>query len=342
MRKQKFIAVILMVALIVTMLPVNLIPGSGNDGNVQAATLTQFQQAVQTVAAQSKGKTRGQLGLPADEWCGYYADYVLKNALKNCGYSNYSDYYSSVDMPSATAIAQTVTNDTRWAEYFSWRNWTATPSGRTGTKSSNRSSYYPQVGDIVTVNWNSSSYVSPEHVALIIKVNSDGSFVTSEGNTMRSTYSRDTSPVAEYTYTKDYVRDGEPVYGRSGGNVVCIVRPYDPTKTSTPTIPGTRYIVNSNFYAYIIAKKTWKHLESVPPTSDMDRRNVTICKDGNKIYSAAQIWEFQPQGDGSYIIRSMYDDRVLEVYGGGTAVGANVCTAWLSQNYTHRWYLYQQ
>ncbi|MCQ2535098.1 MAG: CHAP domain-containing protein [Clostridia bacterium] len=193
---------------------------------------TSLQDEIYRYATKFKGKTREEVGLPEDEWCGYYADYVLKLAYRSCGYDNYRDYYPSSDMPSAHKVSQYIEDDTRWAEYYSWAEWEF--AGKVGVKTDNRDSYYPEVGDILTINWFSSKDSIPEHVAIIIKVNEDGSFVTSEGNTKRDTYTRDTSPVAEYTYTKTYERFDEVVYGKSTGAVVCAVRPHDPTRPTEP------------------------------------------------------------------------------------------------------------
>lgn len=211
-----------------------------NRTDVYATTL---QDEIYRIATRFKGKTREEVGLPEDEWCGYYADYVLKLAYRSCGYDNFRDYYPSSDMPTAHKVAQYIEDDTRWAEYYSWSEWEF--AGKVGIKTDNRDSYYPEVGDILTINWFSNSQYLPEHVAIIIKVNDDGSFVTSEGNTKRDTYTRDTSPVAEYTYTKTYERFDEVVYGRSTGAVICAVRPHDPTRPTEAKLGD--WIADHNF-----------------------------------------------------------------------------------------------
>lgn len=200
----------------------------GKQGVYADTMLTPLQEKIYKISQGFKGKTREEVGLPEDEWCGYYADYILKLAYRRCGYDNYKDYYPSPDMPSAVKVSQYIEDDTRWADYYSWTEWEY--AGKSGIKTDNRDDYYPQVGDILTINWFSSKDYIPAHVAIIIKVNDDGSFVTSEGNTRRDVYTRDESPVAEYTYTKTYEKYDELVYGRSTGAVVCAVRPHDPTK----------------------------------------------------------------------------------------------------------------
>lgn len=201
------------------------------DKEVSAATevtLSPLQEQIVKYASRFKGKTREEVGLPDDEWCGYYVDYILKLSYRYCGYDNYKDYYPSSDMPSATKIAQYIEDDTRWADYYSWTEWEY--GGKSSHKTDNRDDYYPEVGDILTINWFSRRNTLPQHIAIIIKVNDDGSFVTSEGNTRRDVYDRDNSPVIEYTYTKTYEKYDELVYGRYYGGVVCAVRPFDPTK----------------------------------------------------------------------------------------------------------------
>ncbi len=344
MRKQKLIAVILMIALVVTILPVNLIPGAGNDGNVQAATLTPFQQAIYTTVYNYKDKNATyvhnatQINVNGN-WCGYFLQYVLRTAYTSVGVNpdKYMPYSSSMSRVTVTADYM-YNNISDMYEYYSFRSWSFQGKDDPAPLSAKQSkypldSYQPRVGDLIFIDWDL-GYTddTPEHFEIITAVNSDGSFEISSGNySQKVTCGR----ICRLNSNKGLYE----CYADDHGEITGIAHVYDPTAN---TIPGTRYTASSNFYAYIIAKKTWKHLESIAPVSDMTRRNVTICTNGNEIYSAAQIWQFQPQSDGTFIIRSMYDDRVLEVYGGLTDLGSNVCTAWSNGADYQKWILYQQ
>ena len=52
---------------------------------------------------------------------------------------------------------------------------------------------------------------------------------------------------------------------------------------------------------------------------------------------------FRSQGDGSYIIKSCFDGKVLDVYGAGTTNYTNVWTyqQWGTDNGGQKWYIYQ-
>lgn len=74
-----------------------------------------------------------------------------------------------------------------------------------------------------------------------------------------------------------------------------------------------------------------------------------ICRDGsNVVLSAFEKatadfhWHFERQGDGSYIIQSLYDGRALDVTGAGNTSGTNVgiYDRWGDDNGAQKWYVY--
>ncbi|MCR4702994.1 MAG: RICIN domain-containing protein [Saccharofermentans sp.] len=291
---------------------------------------TQLQQAIASIG-NSANNTWTIDNVPdghPNNWCGDYANRVLQLAYQQCGYNNYWDYYCSSDMPGATRIAKTVPNDTRWAAYYSWSNWSFTVDNETrvGQKTSNRNSYEPQIGDIVTVAWDDESNASdPDHVGIIIGVNSNGSISVSEGNT--GSYA---PYVHTFTYTKQTINlsrnpsfNGESCYRRGGGTIVCIVRPYDPTAIT----PGAQWTEYDDFYAYLIVmndkdgNSAWKHL-----ASEGSDNNVQIASGGNQNTSDAQIWRFVRQSNNNYVIYNCKDGSCMDAYGAGTDNGTNVYT----------------
>jgi len=314
-----------------------------------AGGLTPFQQAVQSITSQAQGRYRQGLNsyfgwnIPQTAWCGYYADYVLRTALARCGYSNYSDYYSSGEMPGATRIARKESNDGRWQAYYSWNDWTF--SDRQGVATGNVSSYVPQVGDIVTINTGSNP--DPDHTAVICKVYSDNSFQTSDGNTgyssFRNTHGYEGGVDDMYVRTYDYSRSGSSSAFKGGcGNVVCIVRPYDPTAGSSShsvSELGSPWYPSDDFYAYIVKRDGWVHLESAG--NDGADHNVTLARGSNNDNYSGQLWRFEKQSNGTYVIYNQWDGYVLDAYNLGKTNGTNVTTYGVyNGGGNQQWYLY--
>ena len=336
-RFLSMILAVVTVASVVIVMPEEKVEAAGG--------LTPLQQAVQSVTSEAKGKYRKELNshfgwnIPQTSWCGYYADYVLRTALARCGYSNYRDYYSSDEMPGATRIARKESNDGRWQAYYSWNNWTY--SDRKGYATNNVSSYKPQVGDIVTINTGSDP--DPDHTAVICKVYGDNSFQTSDGNTgysaFRKAHGYEGSVDDMYVRTYDYSRSNSSSAFTGGcGTVVCIVRPYDPTSgsaTHSVSELGSPWYPSDDFYAWIVKKDGWVHLEST------SAHNVALASGGNNSNYEGQLWRFEKQSNGTYVIYNQADGYVLDAYNLGKSQGTNVQTySKYNGGGNQQWYLY--
>ena len=326
MKKQSHFSrsVSLLLSLALTLSVLVLSPAGSKTVNADS----QLQQAIASIgnSANDTWTIDNVPGATPGNWCGEYVRRVLQLAYQQCGYNNYGDYFNTSDITGATRIAQTLPNDTRWAAYYSWSDWYFSKNNTSGQKTSNRNSYEPQIGDIVTVAWDKEDNPSdPDHVGIIIGVNSNGSISVSEGNT-----NSHAPKVHTFTYTKQTINlsrepsfNGESCYRRNGGTIVCIVRPYDPTGIT----PGAQWTEYDDFYAYLIVmndkdgNSAWKHL-----ASEGSDNNVQIASGGNQNTSDAQIWRFVRQSNNNYVIYNCKDGSCLDAYGAGTDNGTNVYT----------------
>ena len=171
--------------------------------------------------------------------------------------------------------------------------------------------YTPQSGDLIIFDWSSNGYCykSPassygDHVGIVEYV-SNGYVHTIEGNSgspgsvKRRTYSLSSSEIKGY---------GIPNYSGSAASETGL---------------------DTDFYAYIINTASWKHL-----TNDSDNVSVrTLTGDSN------QVWYFSKQADGSYSIRSAYDEKALEADNFGSTPQTNVQTFNYSGNAAQLWYI---
>ncbi len=98
----------------------------------------------------------------------------------------------------------------------------------------------------------------------------------------------------------------------------------------TPPVPSN---LGDSFYAIILKRDAWKPIQNTGS-------NVELCTEKN---ISNEKWLFQRQGDGSYIIKSCFDGKVLDVYGAGTTNYTNVWTyqQWGTDNGGQKWYIYQ-
>ena len=90
--------------------------------------------------------------------------------------------------------------------------------------------------------------------------------------------------------------------------------------------------VGSGFAAIIIRTDIWKSIKN-------DNANVVLW---DELPNARYYWYFTRQSDGSYIIQSLYDSKVLDVCESGTTNGTNVqtCGAWGTDNGAQKWFVY--
>ena len=101
------------------------------------------------------------------------------------------------------------------------------------------------------------------------------------------------------------------------------------------TIPQSCLNLGDSFTALILRTDIWKPIFN-------DGSNVTLQTEKNR---AGEKWKFERQGNGSYIIQSLYDGKVLDVYGAGSADQTNVWTyeRWdndKTEQIAQRWYIY--
>lgn len=160
---------------------------------------TQFEEAVYNIAKAQLGKNYSTYVNPVDAWCGYYVNYILEQAYTQMGLNPY-DYIPRDTLKSASKTAEAYQKE-GYGECYSFTSWYKSDTNRSGYISENRNSYTPKVGDIILTETSKGLKNGPDHVAIIIQVNADGSFVTSEGNT-NTNLPIEKRVVREYTYVK--------------------------------------------------------------------------------------------------------------------------------------------
>ncbi len=88
----------------------------------------------------------------------------------------------------------------------------------------------------------------------------------------------------------------------------------------------------TDFYAYIIQTTEWRHLEARDG-------NVIVGQYGNDGHDPKQIWHFTKNSDGSYFIKNMYNDSMLDNYCEGTVAGNNVGAVEYNGCNAQKWYI---
>ena len=91
-----------------------------------------------------------------------------------------------------------------------------------------------------------------------------------------------------------------------------------------------------SFEGYLIVQKPWLHI-----VMNKDTGNVEIEPNSAARRTAQGCWRFDRQSDGSYIITSLYNGKVLDVSAASSADGTNVqvYTRWGGDNAAQRWFL---
>lgn len=96
-------------------------------------------------------------------------------------------------------------------------------------------------------------------------------------------------------------------------------------------IEGTPEVIDTNFYAYIVNTATNSYLIN-------DNGNVCFNKT-NSINENQKVWYFTKNDNDSFTIKSMYDNKVLDVYMDKDENGTNVQTFNRGENYANQqWY----
>ena len=177
-----------------------------------------FGKTVYSVAHVQLGQNYKKYGAGSTTpWCGYYVTYILRETYDRLG-SNYNQYVPYNSLHSASQIANAYKNGT-YGTYYAFTNWSY--NGIIMKKTNNITNCNPKPGDIVLTETQFGVDDGPDHVDIIIKVNSNGSFVTSEGNTGSGSIS--TRTVKEYTYNP-VSYNGVKTWQRAGCNgTTCLV-----------------------------------------------------------------------------------------------------------------------
>lgn len=152
-------------------------------------------------------------------------------------------------------------------------------------------------------------------------------------------------------FANDVLGAGLSVDGIYGARTVNVVRNFQSQHSLTVDgIAGTQTIskmlsvwqskvavsnpldLGSEFAAIILRTDIWKSIKN-------DNGNVVLW---DEKANAQYYWYFTRQSDGSYIIQSLYDGKVMDVYNAGTTNCTNVQTygAWGTDNGAQKWYIY--
>ena len=89
--------------------------------------------------------------------------------------------------------------------------------------------------------------------------------------------------------------------------------------------------LGNSFTGLIIRKDIWKTIRN-------NGTNVELYKEEE---NGMFYWVFTRQSDGSYVIKSEYDGKVLDAYGLGTANGTNVFASGYNGGNNQKWFIYQ-
>lgn len=141
--------------------------------------------------------------------------------------------------------------------------------------------------------------------------------------------------IQEGGYNGAYHEGWENAYGQTkyySSNLLTMIG-YIYLGDTSPTIPSGYLDHGQSFNAVIIRTDVWKHVTVNGDNVELSSENKGVAK---------QHWHFERQSDGSYIITSLYDGRVLDVSGAGTVNGTNigVYQKWGTDNGAQRWYIY--
>ncbi len=180
---------------------------------------TDWEKALNSVVDTTIGETYKCCNAPKGEaWCGYYGRYILLNAIKKaygCSAEEAKQMIPYNSLTGTCTTAYTFANNPSYGNYYSFADWSyyyeswqyGTWITAKGTNSYSSKNFTPKVGSIVLTETNERLSDGPDHIAIIIKVNNDGSFVTAEGNTNGNLSVCD-RVVKTYTYVKNTCKTG--------------------------------------------------------------------------------------------------------------------------------------
>ncbi len=167
---------------------------------------------------------------------------------------------------------------------------------------------------------------SSKHSLIVTQITDSGfSIIQANGSNNNEYSGHSACRVGTYTYTwNSYVSS---TYGKRGIAYIEMPREY--------TLPTNNYVnLGTGFYAVILNTNYWK-----PISYDTDGFIRLQSETG----TANQVWRFDRQSDGSYVISNAQNGYALEMYYGNTTNGNPVAACskdW--GGYYQRWYIYQQ
>ena len=193
--------------------------------------------------------------------------------------------------------------------------------------------YVPQPGDLIFYDWECTDSGDADHVGIVESC--DGYTITVIEGNLADGYK------APNGVRYDCVGYRDSRNGKQSVNIYSdVIAGYGtPDYDNAPNNYGNLWYPADDFYAWIVKKDGWVHLESA--SNGGKDHNVALAPGGNNGNYAGQLWRFEKQSNGTYVIYNQYDGYVLDAYGAGTTKGTNVYTyAEYVGGANQQWYLY--
>ena len=199
--KRKILSVLLAFCMVVVCCPIEITAASVESTNISSLVST---------ARKAKGKTRSQLGLPNDAWCGYFAGYCINNSSikdvlgkvsnSQCAYAIGLANWICNTKSAGTFYCFTSQHTSRVKELY--------PELKDGgkVKKTTRKSFTPAPGDFVEFSW-SPDTTAFDHVGIVTDV---------KGNNI--TYIDGNSSLGNYTKVVSHTR------AKTSANIIGYIR----------------------------------------------------------------------------------------------------------------------
>ena len=199
----------------------------------KAISTSPYESILETIAENEIGNNYKKYGGGSDTpWCGYAARYIALEAIKEAyGYDTATAKslipYDQLSGACTTAYAYMNSN---YGSYYSFADWKYSyyswQYGKKitakGTKNTSSKNFTPKVGSFILTETNNNLNDGVDHIGLITKVNSDGSFVAVEGNT-NSSLPCNKRTVKKYTYVKSNYNGIESYIRKDCSGITCRV-----------------------------------------------------------------------------------------------------------------------
>ncbi len=146
------------------------------------------------------------------------------------------------------------------------------------------------------------------HIGIVWRINPSGTISTIETNTL----------------------DGQNAsyHERYTNNVACYIRP-----DFAPAVRTDYQNLGDSFNAVVLRNDIWRPIQA---------KGDNVILSAREVETADFHWHFERQGDGSYIITSLYNGLAVDVTGAATASGTNVglYNQWGTDNGAQKWYVF--